>query len=333
MHAIRLHRSFAAWQCAIDTPKASDALDLIERAISDGVFWVEQHPNDQYARAILVQTYLTKANILEELKRDTEHLQSLEDAESEVAKLDEIPTQMEPIFARFLYLQHRGEYDLADKFLLQCLKTAEDAVDYVAAYCGIIGFKLGDIEITRKALDRMTPAERRLKESSRFLTELGTNPPPETRRDLLIGFRTYLVGKGNTGDYTQFEQDWLVIGLLGDFERARRHALEAGAYFGDFANSQQRDLGPISDYLADVTNDPDLLIKKCRHSRRTLVSAYFAIAIKALAEGDHTAALSYFQECVDQNVYQFYVHQWSLALIEKLKLDPEWPAWILRDSE
>lgn len=333
MHAIRLHRAFAAWQCAIDSPKALEALNLIRRAIKDGVFWVEQHPDDQYARAILVQTYLTAANIYQDLGRREDQLRSLRNAEDELSEIDEKPAAMEPILARYLFLQHLGKQAEADDFLRGSLETAEDAINYVAAYCSIAEFRRADADAAGAALDRMERSESRLKESSRYIAKLEAKPDQDQRHGWLIGFREYLVGKGDTGDYTQFEQDWLVLRLLGDLDTAREHAREAGAYFRGFTNDQQKDLGPICDFLAGINDDPTQLVNQCEHSRRTLATAHFAIAIDALANGDREKAMDSFRDCVSQDVFQFYVHQWSLALIDKLERAPSWPSWIPEVSE
>lgn len=226
-----------------------------------------------------------------------------------------------------IFLNQTQTSELALRELCNAAKTQKTGRNYVAALAVIAWFRRGDIRQAKETFDSISE-KGNLKESFRMLAILGSNPGPTERQLLLRSFQEYLATKT---DCTHFNLDWFVLRLLEESpENCDAWLGKSKNYFGEFESPMQQRMTLLCDFHLGVLDDPSDLIEQCESesSKRLTADCHFAIAIDALANGYRGEAIKHFNICVSQDVYQFYVHQWSLAFLDKLDKNPSWPPWI-----
>jgi lipoprotein NlpI len=83
----------------------------------------------------------------------------------------------------------------------------------------------------------------------------------------------------------------------------------------------------LLDFLCGQVSEEQLL-PVAGQSRWDLCDGYFYLGLCRLADGDPVAAKSYFQACVNTNVYWWFEWESSRLFLARMRQDPEWPRWI-----
>ncbi|MEM6365210.1 MAG: serine/threonine-protein kinase [Planctomycetota bacterium] len=325
---------------AMDEPDVERALSLIDGAIQDLETCLRYWPENTKVHAMLTEANLAAFQFQKQRSNPAEADRHLVAAKKYCESISYDSNDSINGLTRYYYLQYADGFDFAAKSLLRQFPNLQRRNNYLASYAIIDAFRLGEPASAEEAYARLNeslPREksgqliRSTKRSFLEIARLSTPTTESERAELLHAFQNYLSDKSMQNDFSNFEEDWLALRLLGASpEAARKHAAKSEGFFRSFNNPMQRDLVPLCDYLASEDPDDDDLIEYCesRDSKRLKAAVHFCIGVRALAEGRRADARRHFQYCVDQHEFHLFVYQWSSALRDKIDREPDWPAWI-----
>jgi hypothetical protein len=80
-------------------------------------------------------------------------------------------------------------------------------------------------------------------------------------------------------------------------------------------------------YVCGEISDEEL-IQLAKNSRTDQSTAFYAIALRRLGEGDRAEARACFQKAAAFPVSGWDYHDFSWACLKRMEMDPNWPPWI-----
>lgn len=338
--AVSMALGIARSTLAMDEPDPRKAVALCEQAIKDLNRCLYDWNDNEKVHATLTQSHLVAAQLHKQLGNASASSKHMRDAKQHSELIPEQTSNSVNVLNKYYYLQYSQGYKAAARLTMRYLREGSRQNNYLAGYAIIDAFRLGDSSAAEEAYEQLKESlpftnGRQLNKSTKRsfleLARLHDSPSSSDRASRLKEFTEYLDRKQRDGDYSNFEEDWLVLRLLeADPSIARDHVVRSEGFFVNFKNPMQRNLVHLCEYLAEADPDDAAVIARSEEygSKRLMATAYFGLGARALAEGRRDDARTYFQACIDQHEFHYYVFQWSTALLAKLDEDRDWPSWI-----
>lgn len=311
--------------CALDAVNDQEAMEYIDQSLRDSQTADAMLEANPYTIAQLVYGHVIAGTRCREIGELREQVSHFDRAQEAADRLTEWPDHFEVVFSRYHLLQQSGRN--AEALALLCGNKKEWSNNYLRAYQGIARFRLGQYKLAAQDFRAIKEEAGFLNEGFAVLALLGGSPDRDARNALHNSLQIYIEKKKGSRMAFSMEKDWAALRLLRDNDGASKVGTFMGARVREYKTPFMHDLVPVCAFM-ETPDDPAGLVAQCKNSRRVLNSAHFVIAIDALARGDRKQARKSFQNCVDQNYFFFYAHQWSVAFLEKLDSDPAWPEWI-----
>ncbi|MHB8899259.1 MAG: hypothetical protein ACYC6Y_10980 [Thermoguttaceae bacterium] len=143
-------------------------------------------------------------------------------------------------------------------------------------------------------------------------------------RDIRGRVRRYIDEKISDGNPAYLEVDRCIVALLDDpqesarvLEKVRQLQIVDHVY------------DDVYRYLSkDGIATPKELLERCKDDNRKVCETCFFLAVEALCQGDRQQAKAYFRLSLEANMFPFYLHWWSRALLKHMERNSTWPDWL-----
>jgi serine/threonine protein kinase len=269
-------------------------------------------PDDPYVLALSVYAQLVAAGIYEDQGRTKDRERVLEEARSEVRKLERFTSLPVARKVCFWYFDYVGDEEAAFEMSGHGTEFRHVSVLY----------RRGDYSGALQAADRAVALGYALSRIERgfVLAELDNGPGRAQ-----AAFREAVDNPGESR-FFQLRPPLLLL-LLGKKEEAVRASLQLRQKPAALPFRHDDWYLNYLDYNCGLITEADLrkAAGRCRPKR---CEAHFLIALHRLAERDRAGACEHFRRCSETRAFVYWDYVWASAFLKRLEEDDTWPPWI-----
>ena len=332
---VNIIRSAASGHLALDQIDPEEGLKLARTAVTAAA--AVQADDNAFTLGRLIQARTIAAIYLRILGRENEasYRQMVQDADNAVPPIGESGNADVNHSIYCLYLQ-TGREDKALKFLMDLDDGSMD--DYSRAYRIIAQIELGNMDQAQRDY-RSFQTDRENRQPLLTLVELANLESERELQTLASTFDDFIEDRWKQSDVLHLALCWATSRLLKmkQHENACLRTME-GVLIKYESTYMEKLYAPILQVARGV--DRQLVEQEARQtSRKQLTMALFSLGIDALSRGDSESARLYFEKCVAEGWYRFYVCHTARAFLAKME-DPNWvdriasiPTWVDPDTK
>jgi hypothetical protein len=143
-------------------------------------------------------------------------------------------------------------------------------------------------------------------------------------REQLLGVYRQLTETLTPSQQAGFRGGMVILALAGQPELLKQEA----ARILDRADRAAMDMWGLREAMRCLSGDvtPRNVLGFSDVFTRT--SAYYALGLRAMAEGRKKDSKRFFEACRDVGVHTFFEYHWSQAYLARMQSNPNWPEWI-----